>query len=134
MRATHRYLAATSLGVAAILMLGCDDSSGLPAPMTGAIEITVSTTGADVDIDPDGYTLGIDGGPGQAVGVNAAVIIGPLSMGRHLVLLGGVAPNCSVSGTNPKWVDVISGKETSSLPFAVSCTRQTETQPGPWDY
>ena len=102
MRVTSYYLGATFLGLAAILTLGCDDSRPPAGPVTGAIEITVATASASIDIDPDGYSLSIDGGPGLPVGVNAAVTIGALPTGKHLVRLDGVAPNCSVSGTNPR--------------------------------
>jgi hypothetical protein len=131
MRATQGYLAATFLGFAAILTLGCDDSTG-PAQPTGAIQITVSTKGANIDIDPDGYTLSIDHGPGQAVAVNAAVTIGALPSGRHRVRLDGLASNCSVSGTNPRVVEVIAGRSAAPLSFAVSCFAPGGG--GGWDY
>lgn len=124
MRITHCYLAATFLGLAAILTLGCDNSTG---PTTGAIAVTVSTAGANIDLDPDGYTLSIDGGPGQAVAVNAAVTIADLPTGNHLVRLDGLAPNCSVSGTNPRSVDVIASSDASSpVSFSVSCMPQPQ--------
>jgi hypothetical protein len=132
MRATHGYLAATFLGFAAILTLGCDDSTGPAQPTTGAIQITVSTAGATVDIDPDGYTLSIDRGPGQAVAVNAAVTIGALSSGKHHVRLDGLASNCSVNGSNPRSVEVIAGQSAAPLSFAVSCFAPSGG--GGWDY
>lgn len=127
-------LAATFLGLAAMLTLGCNDSNGPAAPMTGAIEITVWTASADVDIDPDGYTLSIDGRPGQAVGVNAALTIGALSSGKHFVRLDGVAPNCSVGGANPRLVDVIADEAAAPVSFSVSCIAKGDTGAGEWDY
>jgi hypothetical protein len=131
MRATQGYLAATFLGFAAILTLGCDDSTG-PAQPTGAIQITVSTKGANIDIDPDGYTLRLDGGPGRTVAVNAAVRIGLVPSGTHLVRLDGLASNCSVDGPNPRSVEVIAGESASPLSFAVSCV--VPSGGGGWDY
>lgn len=133
MRATHGYLAATFLGLAAMLVLGCGDSAGPAAPATGEIEITVSTKSENIDIDPDGYTLRIDGGLGQAVGVNATVTIRALPKGKHLVRLEGLAPNCSVSGTNPRSIEVHSDGAASSVSFSVSC-RATTDGSGDWDY
>jgi len=127
---THRFLAATFLGVAAIVALGCHDSTGSTAPGTGAIEITVATEGTITDIDPDGYTLSIDGGLGQAVGVNATVTIGALPTGRHFVRLDGLAANCSISGTNPRSVNVTADNSAPTVSFSVSCN----SGPGPWDY
>jgi hypothetical protein len=135
MHPTPYYLAAT---LAAIATLGCGhDSNELAAPPpTGAIEITVSTTGASIDIDPDGYTLTIDTRPAEAVGVNTAVRVGGLRAGPHLVRLDGLAPNCSVSGTNPRWVDVTTDGAASPVSFAVSCIAKPEIGPGAgyWDY
>jgi hypothetical protein len=134
MRVTHYHLAAAFLGLAGVLILGCGDSAGPAAPPTGAIEITVSTASASVDIDPNGYSVSVDGRPGQAVGVNAAVTFGSLSTGTHLVQLGDLALNCSVSGTNPRSVDVNADGAASPVSFAVSCIAMTETGAGDWDY
>jgi hypothetical protein len=136
MRVTHCHLATTFLWLTAVLTLGCHDSTAPAAPTTGAIEITVSTAGASIDIDPGGYTLSIDTGPAEAVGVNTAVRIGDLRAGPHLVRLDGLAPNCSLSGTNPRWVDVTTDGAASPVSFAVSCIAKSEIDPGAgyWDY
>ena len=135
-RKTSASAAATFLGLAASLTLGCDDSNGpaAPVPPTGAIEITVSTASAVSDIDPDGYTLSIDGGPGQPVAVNGAVRIGALPNGKHLVRLDGLAANCSVDGANPLSVDVIAENTALPVSFSVSCTVQIYGGQGDWDY
>jgi hypothetical protein len=117
------------VGLAAIVTLGCHDSTG-SAPPIGAIEITVATAGAVADIDPDGYTLSIDDAPGQAVGVNATVTIGRLQLGTHFVRLTGLAPNCAISGSYPRAVNVTADNAAPSVSFSVSCS----SAPGPWDY
>ena len=124
-RVSRRDLTATVLGLAAILSLGCDDSTG---PTTGAIRVAVSTSGANSDVDPDGYTVSIDGGPTQTIGLNTAVTIANLPPGNHLVRLDGLALNCSIAGTNPLSVDVITGGKASSpvsVSFSVSCVAKT---------
>ena len=109
---------------AAILNSACHDSV---APTTGAIAVAVSTAGTD--LDDNGYTLSVDGGSGQSIPVNASVRIPNLATGEHLVQLDGVAPNCSISGTNARSVDVIAGDETGSavsVAFFVSCTARRD--------
>src|ERR1700693_376158 len=119
MSTTNRCLATMFVGLAAIVTFGCHDSTG-SAPPIGAIEITVATAGAITDIDPDGYTLSIDDAPGQAVGVKPTVTIGPLRAGTHFVRLTGLAPNCAISGTNPRAVDVPADNAAASVSFSVS--------------
>ena len=116
------------LGLAVILSSGCDSTGPTTVPTENVpIAVTVSTTGANIDLDPDGYTLSVDGGSGQAVGVNATVTIADLPTGNHLVRLDGVASNCSVAGTNPRSLDVINGDKAASpvsVLFSVSCVAQ----------
>jgi hypothetical protein len=135
MRATHRSLATTFLGLVSILSVGCGDSNGPSAPTTGVLEITVSTDSANVAVDHGGYSLVIDGGPGQAVGANATLTIAALSTGRHLVRLDGVAPNYAVNGNNPRWVYVGTDKAPASpVSFSVSRLAGTTDCGGCWDY
>ena len=72
------------------------------------------------DLDPDGYTVTVDGGPGQAVGLNGTVTFTGLAEGDHTVALSGVAGNCTVGGANPRTVAVPFGG-TASTAFAVAC-------------
>jgi hypothetical protein len=130
MRVTHRHLAATLVGVA-MLTLGCGDSTaptiggGPPSgPTTGAIRVVVATASADGGFDPDGYTMSIDGGPDQFLAAQTAVTIADLPTGNHLVQLGGISPNCSVNGTNPRSVEVVASRNSASpvfVNFFVSC-------------
>jgi probable HAF family extracellular repeat protein len=109
------------LGFSIILSSGCHEPT---ASTSGAIAVTVSTAGANIDLDPDGYALSVDGGPGKAVGVNATVTVADLPTGNHQVRLDGVASNCSVADTNPRSVDVIDYDKAPSLVsvlFSVSC-------------
>jgi len=122
MRVTRYHLAATSIALAAALTTGCGDPAG---PRTGAIVISVSTPGSPAYWDLDGYTLKIDDGASQVVASNAIVTIADLPTGDHLVRLEGVAPNCSVSGTNPRFVEVKAGDVFVS--FSVTCGARTGT-------
>jgi hypothetical protein len=116
MRVTTDHWAAAFLGLAAVLALGCDDST---APTSGAIRTVVATTGALLDIDPNGYTVSIDGGPNQVLANSGAVTTSGLQAGNHLVQLGDVASNCTVDGTNPRSVDVVAAHV--DVFFVVSC-------------
>jgi hypothetical protein len=85
----------------------------------GDLAVNTSTTGQD--LDPDGYTVTVDGGPSQAIGINGSVSFTGLAEGDHTVELTGVAGNCTVSGPNPRTVTVSFGA-TAATAFAVTCT------------
>lgn len=128
-RITKCLLGATRLAFAAIVVLGCDDTPGTTEPTTGALKITVATVGAIIDRDPDGYTLSIDGAPTLVLSSNAAVTIPTLAPGRHMILLDGLAPNCSVDGLNPRSVDIGGRGNTAAVEaaFVVTCKAKTGT-------
>jgi hypothetical protein len=85
----------------------------------GDLDVAATTTGEDVD--PDGYTVMVDGGPSQAIGINGSVTFTGLAEGDHSVALTGLASNCSVSGMNPRTVTVVFGG-TATTAFAVTCS------------
>ena len=118
---------------ATIVTLGCSDSNPAAPPIRD-IEVTVTTESTSSDlVDPDGYTLIVDYQLDQNVRVNETVRFPSVSNGRHLVLLGGVAANCSVDGPNPRPVDVLAGEpQTVLITFSVHCAAAS---PGdPWGY
>ena len=86
---------------------------------SGSLAVTTSTTGSNVD--PDGYSVTVDGSRSQAIATNGSVTFSGLSAGDHTVALSGVAGNCSVSGANPQTVSVPAGG-TASTTFSVSCS------------
>jgi hypothetical protein len=96
---------------------GPDDP--VPVVGTGSVSVTTSTSGSV--LDPDGYTVVIDGAGRGAVGGNTPLTISGLAAGDHSVGLGGIAENCEVQGDNPRLVPVSSG-DTVSLTFTVVCT------------
>src|SRR5207249_3133600 len=93
-------------------------------PTTGNLAVTTNTTGSN--LDPDGYTLTVDGGQSKAIGINNTVTISGLSPGDHSVQLNGVAQNCTVSGSNPRTVSITAGSTTTTT-FTVSCAATTTT-------
>ncbi|HEV8305278.1 MAG TPA: invasin domain 3-containing protein, partial [Gemmatimonadales bacterium] len=90
---------------------------------TGDLTVTASTTGQS--LDPDGYTVTVDGGNSRAIGINGSTTYTGLSATSHTVALSGVASNCTVSGGNSQTVTVQAGT-TVTKTFSVTCT----TPPG----
>ncbi|PYO36715.1 MAG: hypothetical protein DMD74_03345, partial [Gemmatimonadetes bacterium] len=88
-------------------------------------DLTVTTSTGGSSLDPDGYTVAVDGGAGQAIGINSSVTFTGLAAGSHSVALTDVASNCTVSGSNPRTVTVPSGG-TATVSYTVTCT----TPPG----
>ena len=82
-----------------------------------SIEVTTATTGSP--LDPDGYSLRLDGGAGQAIGINASLTLS-VSAGSHSVGLTGVASNCTIAEANPRPVTVSAGAQ-ASVSFTVTC-------------
>jgi len=95
----------------------------VPGPTMGSLQISTSTTGENQD--PDGYTLTVDGGASQPIGLSSTLTLTNISSGVRRVQLNGVAPNCTVSGANPRNATVNAG-ETAQVSFAISCSA-----PGP---
>jgi len=89
----------------------------------GNLTVSTSTTGSS--LDPDGYSVTVDGGSAQAIGINASASYTSLSAGNHTVAISGVASNCTVSGGASRTVSVPSGG-TATTTFSVSCV----TPPG----
>lgn len=94
------------------------------APLTGDIQVTVSTSG--LELDPDGYTVLLDGGGGQAVATNGSTTFVDVDTGGHSLTLTGIASNCSVTGVNPVFTTVVANT-TADVDFAVSCAATTGT-------
>jgi hypothetical protein len=102
----------------------------LDLPGGGALTVGTHSSGtADIGswnaIDPDGYTVWVDGAQSQAVGTNGFVTFSGLAAGNHEVALYGIASNCAVStldrgANNPRTVSVTDGV-VGSTDFSVGC-------------
>src|SRR6266516_2291179 len=89
-------------------------------PTTGSLSVTTATSGASGDVDPDGYSVTLDGTTSRAIGDNATTTFSELAPGSHTVVVSGVAANCTVSGGTSRTVSVTAGT-TVSTSYAVSC-------------
>jgi Tol biopolymer transport system component len=87
------------------------------AAATGSIQVRTATTGSPVD--PDGYTVSIDGGAPQAIGPNATLTLEGLGIGAHALTLSGVAGNCHLDGENQRTVEVSPGS--TAVAFDLNC-------------
>src|SRR5205809_5182599 len=83
-------------------------------PTTGLPSVSTATSGASGDLDPDGYTVTLDGTTSRAIGINASVTFTGLTAGSHSVVLSGVAGNCTVSGGTSRTVSVTAGSTAST--------------------
>jgi hypothetical protein len=111
-----RFLLGSVLSAVVLLVGACGDrDTGVEVP---DLQVTTSTTGTD--LDPDGYSLSVDGDEGRAVGATDTLELTGLSAGDHDVSLGGVIENCTVQGENPRTVHIASGS-TSQTDFLVVC-------------
>ncbi len=79
--------------------------------------VTAATTGQD--LDPNGYTVTVDGGQSRGLGINASTTYPGLTAASHTVELTGIAANCTVSGQNPRTITVATSGTTTT--FTVTC-------------
>jgi tricorn protease-like protein len=86
--------------------------------LTGTLEVV--TTAVGDTLDPDGYSLTLDGAPSGTIGVNDILTFSDLAVGSHSVELGDVAVNCPVVGSNPRTLSVGAGLTTLAV-FPVIC-------------
>ena len=116
------YVRAMLVLVFALAVVSACNGDGTSPPTTGTIEVIAATMGSE--LDPDGYTVTVDGEADQALGVNSSISISGLSAGDHTVELTDVAANCSVGGSNPRTATVSAGS-TATTTFDVSCAVTT---------
>jgi hypothetical protein len=115
-----------------LMVAGCSDSTG---PRTGGVQTAPGTTVTDlnavtgrlavtvvknVDFDPNGFSLNVDGGvptfvPGIYPGYEQSTEVSGLSAGAHSLTLSGVAGNCTASVLGPLSVTISRGATTQVL-------------------
>jgi hypothetical protein len=83
----------------------------------GSLRVITNTSGST--LDPDGYTLVLDGTLGYTMGLNDEQILSKLP-GQYSLELTEVAGNCTVAGDNPRTVTV-PARETTVSTFQVTC-------------
>ncbi len=117
---THHQWLLVPAALVLMLAAGYSDSTG---PSTGAVRVTVTTTGTE--LDTNGYSVSVDGGAGRDISVNGTMTLAGLSAGSHSVLLAGLASNCGiVAASNPRTAHVVAGA-TAQVAFSVACIATT---------
>ena len=106
-----------ALTLACLLVAACNDNTD-PDETTGAIRVSAATTGAL--LDPDGYSVGLDGGAGGPVDATGSLVIPDVEPGDHALALSGLACNCALADHEPVAVAVSVG-DTAEASFAVTC-------------
>lgn len=102
-------------GFVAALSAAC--SEGPTAPQLGDLNLSIQTSGGDVDVD--GYQFMVDS-VRHAVFASSTFTIRGVTAGTHKVTLEGVAENCTVSGSDSRSITVIAGQAVD-VAFAVTC-------------
>jgi len=90
---------------------------------SGSIHVTTETSGSDVD--PDGYSVLVDGEALASVPATGQQTIQGLAPGSYMVQLDGVAENCQIVGTNARGVTVQDG-QSSPVNYMITCTALPE--------
>src|SRR2546422_1494920 len=120
-----------------LMALSCKGSETAAAPTTGSIRVTAATGGTD--LDPDGYTVALQGdtlsgtdSSSQPIAVNGTVTFSQLKPGTYSLALSGAVANCPVGGQNPRTVSVTAGGTTLTT-FQVTCLQRVDMS-GVWNY
>lgn len=103
----------TALLVLSVVVAACKDATG---PTTGTLELSVITTGEDVD----DFLLAVDDGPPQTIRANgiSRLTAGP---GTHTLAISGVAFNCDLAAA-PTSATITLGM-TTRVEVQASCSR-----------
>lgn len=130
---SHPHRSASFLALAGLFTFACIGAIEPLPNGTGTIMITVSTAG--IDLDADGYILTIDSELRQAVDLNAVVTVGSLVLGKHVVRLDGLAPNCYYTTGDHRSVNLVNSTSASpvAISFSVSCVGDGSGA-DKWDY
>lgn len=92
-----------------------------PAPTTGNLTVTTSTSGPD---QAPNYTVTVDGGQNKTIPSTGSVSYPGLTAANHTVALSGVPSNCAVSPSSSQTVTVPAGGNAPAN-FTITCTAVT---------
>src|SRR5207245_2392634 len=92
----------------------------------GSLSVTTATSGASGDLDPDGYTVTLDGTTSRAIGINASVTFTGLTPGSHSVVLSEIGRESCRSGAKSRTVTVPPGS-TATTNYSMSCAPTAPT-------
>jgi TolB protein len=99
-----------------VLAMSCGGNTSGPA--LAELRLVASTTGDD--IDTDGYTFSLDGGPPQAIQAEGSVVVTGVLPGSHNLSFTGIASNCRAASPGVVVVTLTPG-ESQAIQFNVTC-------------
>jgi len=124
---THRRNLSTWVAIVAVgITVACD--GGPTGPGSGTIEVELIMMGPA--FDPDGCAVSVDGSTAQTIYSGESKEYGGLVAGSHVVWLSDLAEGCTVSGENPRAVEVDRDDLTTAR-FEVSCEEGPATGTDP---
>ena len=88
------------------------------APTTGALRLITTTVGRN--LDPDGYTVVLDGVDMGNIGLDAEVTFDDLTAGEHSVSLAGIHGQCHTFSSFPSEATVVGGSVVD-VPLGIEC-------------
>jgi Tol biopolymer transport system component len=101
--------------------LGATVPVSFPVSCGSTQQITVNTQTTGSPIDPDGYTVSLDGDSPESIAINGTWLFSDVAVGSHSLRLDDLEGNCTVQGTNPQTVNVTAGVDATAT-FNVDCT------------
>lgn len=108
--------------LAAAFLIGCDSGPTDVTPETGRLQVTIQTSGDD--LDPDGYKVRVTPGSiSRAVDVNGSVTLEDLSPGTYRVGLDDLEFNC-VPGEPGGWEAEVVADSAANVVAEVTCDRK----------
>jgi hypothetical protein len=100
-----------------LLWVSCGGED-IVAPETGDLVVRTVTEAPLAGLE--GFTVSVDGGEAQAIGVNATITVAGLQAGDHSIALAGIPQGCILTGDNPRSAKVPAGGRTE-VDFDVVC-------------
>jgi hypothetical protein len=113
------------LVIPALALIACSDTLEVPSrndTAAGTLEISVSTSGTDLDVD--GYMIQVDTATARRVG-SGDTVRSTVSAGTHLIRLADIATNCTLLQDNPRSASV-TAETTAQVQFEVTCTARSQ--------
>ncbi|MEO6068073.1 MAG: hypothetical protein ABIQ41_08860 [Gemmatimonadales bacterium] len=92
----------------------------MACPTPASLTITTSATG--IALDPDGYTISVDGAGQGILGANDTIAALAVAPGQRTIALRGIVMNCALTGDSSRTITLAEG-EMRTESFAATCER-----------
>lgn len=106
-------------GAGFLALTSCGSNNLTTTDTQGTIAVGAVSSGAD--LDRDGYTVAVNNGHPDIIGILDTILITDIQPGTYTLQLAGLAPNCTVpEGTNPQTTTVVAA-DTVQINFEIAC-------------